>query len=125
MLGVCVWQVKERGLYFGRLSVAAEARGAGIAKALLAAAEAEARRRGLPRLLLSTRLPLVDNRRLFASVGFTEVTSHAHERVQREDVCGYGARVGLKEESLFLKKRSEKLLSNSIVHGDTVVPHAR
>jgi ribosomal protein S18 acetylase RimI-like enzyme len=78
IVGACIWQEKAGGLYFGRLSVAATARGQGIARALLAAAEAEARARGLPKLLLSTRLALADNRRLFARHGFVEVATHAH-----------------------------------------------
>jgi hypothetical protein len=45
---------------------------------LVDAAAAEARRRGLPRLLLSTRLVLADNRRLFARCGFVETEQHAH-----------------------------------------------
>ncbi len=78
IVGTCIWQQKNGGLYVGRLSVAISARGQGIARALLAAAETEARRRGLPKLLLSTRLVLTDNRHLFASFGFTEVATHAH-----------------------------------------------
>jgi GNAT superfamily N-acetyltransferase len=49
-----------------------------VARALVAAAEAEARRRGLPRLLLATRLAFTANRRLFASCGFHETTLHSH-----------------------------------------------
>ena len=78
LVAACIWQPKNGGLYFGRLSVAQSARGRGLAKALLAAAEAEARRRALPKLLLSTRLALTDNRRLFAAAGFTEVAYQAH-----------------------------------------------
>lgn len=78
LVAACIWQPKDGGLYFGRLAVAAAARGRGLAKALLAAAEAEARCRGMPKLLLSTRLALTDNRRLFAAAGFTEVAFHAH-----------------------------------------------
>jgi hypothetical protein len=32
----------------------------------------------LPRIHLSTRLVLLDNRRLFAACGFVETTCHAH-----------------------------------------------
>jgi GNAT superfamily N-acetyltransferase len=53
-------------------------RGRGIAKALVAAAEAAARATGLPKLQLSTRLFLRDNRRLFAACGFVETTFEAH-----------------------------------------------
>ena len=51
---------------------------AAIAKALVAAAEAAARAMGLPRVHLSTRLVLLDNRRLFAACGFVETTREAH-----------------------------------------------
>jgi ribosomal protein S18 acetylase RimI-like enzyme len=78
MLGAAIWYEKDGGLYFGRLAVHPEARGRGIARHILAAAEAAARVRGLPKLLLSTRLALIDNRRLFAAAGFVETAQHAH-----------------------------------------------
>jgi predicted N-acetyltransferase YhbS len=76
--GSALWHEQDDGLYLGRLAVAPAWRGRGIAKALVGAAEAEARRMGLPRIHLSTRLMLLDNRRLFAACGFVETTSHAH-----------------------------------------------
>jgi hypothetical protein len=33
---------------------------------------------GAARIHLSTRLPLIDNRKLFAACGFVETTLHAH-----------------------------------------------
>jgi ribosomal protein S18 acetylase RimI-like enzyme len=78
LLGAAIWYEKDGGLYFGRLSVHPESRGRGIARRILAAAEAAARVRGLPKLLLSTRLALMDNRRLFAAAGFIETALHAH-----------------------------------------------
>jgi len=78
LVGVVLWVETDFSLYVGRLSVRPDWRGRGIARALMAAAEVEARRRGLPRLHLSTRLLLVDNRRLFASCGFREGARHAH-----------------------------------------------
>jgi ribosomal protein S18 acetylase RimI-like enzyme len=78
LVGVVLWAAQDGGLYIGRLSVRPGWRGRGIARALVAEAEAEARRRRLPRLLLSTRLALADNRRLFASCGFRETGQHAH-----------------------------------------------
>ena len=82
LLGAAIWYEKEGGLYFGRLSVHPEARGHGIARRILATAEAAARARGLSRLLLSTRLALADNRRLFAASGFVETAYHAHPGYQ-------------------------------------------
>jgi predicted N-acetyltransferase YhbS len=78
LVGSALWVEQDGGLYLGRLAVARSHRGLGIAKALVAAAEAAATRMRLPRVHLSTRLPLIDNRRLFAACGFVETTRHAH-----------------------------------------------
>lgn len=73
-----LWSEEEGGLYVGRVAVHPDWRGRGFAKRLLAMAEDEARRRKLPRLHLSTRLVLIDNRRLFAACGFVETSQEAH-----------------------------------------------
>ena len=73
-----LWSEKEGGLYLGRLATAPHCRGQGLATELVRAAEAEARRCGLPRLHLGVRLALPGNRRLFARLGFTETRLHAH-----------------------------------------------
>ncbi len=78
LAGCVMWEAQDRGLYVARLSVHLAWRGRGIAPAMIAALEAEARARGLPRLLLSTRLVLEGNRRLFARCGFVETAQHAH-----------------------------------------------
>jgi GNAT superfamily N-acetyltransferase len=75
---VMLWREKEGGLYLGRLAVRPEWRRRGLARLLIAAAETEARRLGLPRLHLGTRLVLADNRALFAACGFTEAGLTTH-----------------------------------------------
>lgn len=78
LAGCVLWQVQPRGLYLGRLAVHPNHRGKAIAPALINAVEAQAQHLALPRLLLSTRLALADNRRLFARCGFIETEQHAH-----------------------------------------------
>ena len=78
IVGSVMWEPKDGGLYLQRLAVEPAWRGRGIARALIAATEAAARRAGQPRLHLATRLVLTANRRLFASCGFVEVALHAH-----------------------------------------------
>jgi len=78
LAGSALWAEQDGGLYLGRLAVAPAWRGRGIARALVAAAEEAARRMALPRVRLSTRLALLDNRRLFAACGFVETSCEAH-----------------------------------------------
>jgi ribosomal protein S18 acetylase RimI-like enzyme len=78
IVGAIVWEEKDGGLYFGRLSVDPATRGLGVARRLVEAAEAEARRRGLPRLHLLVRVPLVSNRRFFAARGYRETGGQSH-----------------------------------------------
>ncbi len=78
LVGVVLWALAEGGMRLGRLAVAPGWRGRGTARALVGAVEAEARRRGLPRLHLGVRVPLVGNRRLFAALGFRETALFSH-----------------------------------------------
>lgn len=73
-----LWSEEDGGLYIGRVAVHPAWRGKGLAKRLLTMAEDEAHRRKLPRMHLSTRLVLIDNRRLFTACGFVETTQQAH-----------------------------------------------
>ncbi len=74
-----LWSERDGGLYVGRLATHPAHRGRGLALRLMASAEKEARRRGLPRLHLGVRLALADNRRLFARLGFTETKLRTHD----------------------------------------------
>ena len=78
-VGCLFLQRREGGdIYVGRVAVARAHRRGGVGRALMAAAEAEARRLGGSRLTLGVRLALDGNRRFFHSLGFTEGALHAH-----------------------------------------------
>ena len=79
LVAAVLWSERDGGLYLGRLATSPHCQGQGLATELVHAAEAEARRRGLPRLHLGVRLALPGNRRLFARLGFVETVLHAHE----------------------------------------------
>jgi predicted N-acetyltransferase YhbS len=75
----CVMTKPENGdLYFGRLSVAPDARGRGIAAALIRGVEARAVALGYPGVLLGVRVALPENQRLFAGLGYVEISREAH-----------------------------------------------
>lgn len=65
-------------LYIGKLAVEPSLHGQGIGRALVAAAEDEARARGLPALELQTRIELVENHAAFARMGFVKTGESAH-----------------------------------------------
>nr|WP_204115525.1 GNAT family N-acetyltransferase [Shimia biformata] len=66
-------------LYLGKLAVAADCRGQGLARDLIALAEDRARAMRLPALELQTRIELVEDHAVFARLGFlvTGQTAHA------------------------------------------------
>lgn len=78
MLGCVLVEEMDGDLYFGRLSVLPSARGLGLARQLIGAVEAEARRRGLVGVRLGVRIVLTGNQRLFASLGYRETSREAH-----------------------------------------------
>ncbi len=62
----------EDGLLLDNIAVAEAARGKGVGRALIAFAEAEARRRGHARLWLYTNEKMVENIALYTRLGFVE-----------------------------------------------------
>jgi ribosomal protein S18 acetylase RimI-like enzyme len=78
LLGCVMTRLEEDDLYFGRLAVLPSARGRNLARRLVDAVETEARTRGLPGVRLGVRIALPDNQRLFASLGYREISREAH-----------------------------------------------
>lgn len=88
-LACIVLTPKADALYLGKLAVSASERGKGHAHALIDIAEARARELGLPTLELQTRIELVENQRLFETMGFTELARTAHEGYDRPTSITY------------------------------------
>ena len=82
-VGCLLCRPRGQALYLSKLAVEPDRQGQGIARALLAAAEAEARRRGLPVLELQTRIELGENHAAFAALGFQRVGETAHPGFDR------------------------------------------
>jgi ribosomal protein S18 acetylase RimI-like enzyme len=78
LIAATLWSLNGDALHVARVSVAPEARGRGIVRSLIAACEAEARRRGLRQIRLKTRLELPENERLFERFGFARREVEAH-----------------------------------------------
>jgi GNAT superfamily N-acetyltransferase len=74
---------RPHALYLGKLAVAARYRGHGLARRLVAVAEARSRALGLPVLELQTRVELVENHRIFRALGFVETGCTAHPGYNR------------------------------------------
>lgn len=70
-------------LYIGKMAVRPDLQGAGLGRALMAAAEDLARARGLPFLELQTRVELSGNHEAFARMGFRRTGETAHEGYDR------------------------------------------
>lgn len=70
-------------LYVGKLAVSPSAQGKGYGRALLDAAEAEARALALPALRLETRIELTENHRRFEAYGFRKSAERSHPGYDR------------------------------------------
>jgi len=77
-VGCVLYRDEGEDVYFGRLAVLPEHRRSGVAEALVAAVEAEARARGAAGVLLGVRIVLTGNQRLFTRLGYVEISREAH-----------------------------------------------
>ncbi len=83
VVGCVFLEARGEALYLGKLAVEPAARGQGHARALMAAAEEHARRRGHARLELESRIELVENHALFRRLGYVETGENAHPGYDR------------------------------------------
>ncbi|QOF73494.1 GNAT family N-acetyltransferase [Aminobacter sp. SR38] len=74
---------RDDAIYVGKLAVDDSARGLGIGRALMLAAERHAAERGKPVLELQTRIELAANHATFAKMGFVEFERTAHDGFDR------------------------------------------
>jgi ribosomal protein S18 acetylase RimI-like enzyme len=92
----CVFLTPKPGaLYVGKLAVAADHRGKGLARQLIDQAAARAREMDLPALELQTRIELVENQAAFRAMGFQEVGRTSHPRFDRPTSITYRRPVAL------------------------------
>jgi GNAT superfamily N-acetyltransferase len=78
LIAAALWSLDDDALHVARVSVAPSAPGRGFARSLVTACETEARRRGLRRMTLKTRLELPENERIFERCGFARREVEAH-----------------------------------------------
>ena len=78
MLGILVLEDAEGSLLLNNIAVAEAARGQGHGRAMIAFAEAEARRRGYARISLYTNEKMTENLALYTSLGFVETRRETH-----------------------------------------------
>jgi GNAT superfamily N-acetyltransferase len=83
LVGCVSLRPREDALHIGKLAVRPDLHGSGIGKALVAAAQAEARALGLKALELQTRIELTENHTAFARMGFVKVGETAHPGYER------------------------------------------
>lgn len=83
LLGCAFAALRPDCVYVGKVAVAQQARGRGIARAMLAAAEGHARQHGRAFLELQTRVELTENHATFAALGFQKIAETAHPGYSR------------------------------------------
>ena len=78
ILGCIFCRPEATCLYVAKLAVLPKSQGSGAGRALLSAAEREARQLGLPALRLETRVELVENHARFRARGFEKTAENRH-----------------------------------------------
>ncbi|MBD9374335.1 GNAT family N-acetyltransferase [Rhizobium sp. ARZ01] len=78
IVGCIFCRPEENCLYIGKLAVLPASQGSGAGRALLVAAEQEARTLELPALRLETRTELVENHARFRAWGFEKTAENRH-----------------------------------------------
>lgn len=78
VLGAVCAETRGEAVYLDRLAVLPEARGRGVAAALVAAVEDFAAEAGAARVTLGVRLALAGNIRMFERLGYAETGRKAH-----------------------------------------------
>ena len=81
-------------LHVRRVAVEPSRQGRGVGRALMAWAEAEARRRGLREVTLGVRLALPSNVALYRHLGYRPVSRHAHPGYDRPTWLSMRKRLG-------------------------------
>jgi GNAT superfamily N-acetyltransferase len=83
LIGCAFAALRDECVYIGKVAVLPSARGKGVARALIAAAEEVARDHGRKFLELQTRVELVENHATFGALGFEKVGETAHAGYHR------------------------------------------
>ncbi|WP_136636507.1 GNAT family N-acetyltransferase [Pseudooceanicola onchidii] len=83
LLACVILTPKPDHLYLGKLAVARDARGTGLARQLVTLALDRTRQLRLPALRLQTRVELTENQAAFARLGFREIARTAHAGYDR------------------------------------------
>jgi ribosomal protein S18 acetylase RimI-like enzyme len=81
-------------LYLGKIAVRPGLQGNGLARRMLALAEASAQSRGFKALELQTRVELTENHRTFAALGFAKVGETCHSGFTRPTSLTFRKTIG-------------------------------
>jgi N-acetylglutamate synthase-like GNAT family acetyltransferase len=83
LIGCAFADLRDDCVYVGKLAVDAEIRRRGVAREIMAAAEALARENARACVELETRIELVENHRTFEALGFVKVGDYSHPGFDR------------------------------------------